>query len=202
MDRVTINTLTNAFDEIVRQHRDSDVEFWYARELQVVLNYATWDKFKGVIRKAITACEQSGQDEFDHFSRVEKMVPGSAEPQLRFLKRHLHGSLSPQMARAQAARRLAQPSWGSALPGALPTLALIAIDHFVGINKVVDTLWPTDLEPYVTPASPRQRTTHAPWQVSNDSTLERCICSDEKTKVNDCGLPDERSVESRQEGEG
>ena len=34
----------------------------------------SWDKFKSVIIKAVKACENSGNDPFDHFSQVGKMV--------------------------------------------------------------------------------------------------------------------------------
>jgi DNA-damage-inducible protein D len=50
------------------------MEFWYARDLQTVLDYSTWDKFRRVIQKAITACENSGQTSENHFSQVVKMV--------------------------------------------------------------------------------------------------------------------------------
>lgn len=53
---------------------DSNVEFWYARDLQVILDYFSWDKFKRVIQKAIAACEKSGQESDNHFSQVGKMV--------------------------------------------------------------------------------------------------------------------------------
>jgi len=49
-------------------------EFWYARDLQQVLDYATWDKFERVIHKAIIAAKNSEQSESDHFSQVGKMV--------------------------------------------------------------------------------------------------------------------------------
>ena len=58
----------------IRQTDDSGAEFWYARDLQRVLEYSSWDKFKRVIVKATTACEQSGQTVDDHFSHVGKMV--------------------------------------------------------------------------------------------------------------------------------
>ena len=45
--------------ESLRQEVDGS-EFWYARELQTVLDYSSWDKFERVIKKAITACEGSG----------------------------------------------------------------------------------------------------------------------------------------------
>lgn len=56
------------------KHEAEDLEFWYARELQTVLDYSSWDKFERVIKKAITACEGSGQSSEDHFSQVGKMV--------------------------------------------------------------------------------------------------------------------------------
>jgi DNA-damage-inducible protein D len=71
-------------DNIVRQHyrsfeelkhgTENYGEFWYARDLQLALEYASWDKFKRVIEKAITACEKSKQPISNHFSQVGKMV--------------------------------------------------------------------------------------------------------------------------------
>jgi DNA-damage-inducible protein D len=60
--------------ENLKQINDDDMEFWYARDLQNVLDYSSWDKFKRVIDKAITACKKSGQPEDNHFSQVVKMV--------------------------------------------------------------------------------------------------------------------------------
>jgi DNA-damage-inducible protein D len=65
--------------EGVRQVDEVGNEFWLARELQPLLEYATWDKFKRVIEKAIEACGQSGNEADDHFSQTGKMVDiGSA----------------------------------------------------------------------------------------------------------------------------
>jgi len=59
--------------EDLKQTEDG-AEFWYARELQTVLDYSTWAKFEQVIKKAMTACKKSGQPVSDHFSQVVKMV--------------------------------------------------------------------------------------------------------------------------------
>lgn len=56
------------------KQEDDGAEFWFARELQTVLDYNSWDKFERVIKKAMTACEGSGQPSEDHFSQVAKMV--------------------------------------------------------------------------------------------------------------------------------
>lgn len=53
---------------------DANNEFWYARDLQMILEYSAWQKFDAVINKAINACIQSGYDKQDHFNQVVKMV--------------------------------------------------------------------------------------------------------------------------------
>ena len=58
----------------LKQENDVGMEFWYARDLQTVLDYSTWDKFKRVIQKRVTACDNSGQPAENHFSQVVKMV--------------------------------------------------------------------------------------------------------------------------------
>jgi DNA-damage-inducible protein D len=61
------------FDDI-RIVTDNGDERWSARALQPLLDYASWDKFRKVILKAIEACRNSQQSADDHFSHVEKMV--------------------------------------------------------------------------------------------------------------------------------
>lgn len=49
-------------------------EYWSARAFYKILDYQRWDGFINVIDKAKEACINSGQNEFDHFRRVTKMV--------------------------------------------------------------------------------------------------------------------------------
>ncbi len=50
------------------------VEFWYARDLQKLLDYDKWENFAKVIEKAKIACQKSKQSVKDHFAGVRKMV--------------------------------------------------------------------------------------------------------------------------------
>jgi DNA-damage-inducible protein D len=49
-------------------------EVWYARELQEALAYSQWRSFKEVIEKAMDACKASGNQVYDHFAEVRKLV--------------------------------------------------------------------------------------------------------------------------------
>ncbi len=61
--------------ENIKHINEYGQEFWYARELQEVLEYSQWRYFEGVISKAIEACESSEILVEDHFAEVRKMVP-------------------------------------------------------------------------------------------------------------------------------
>lgn len=61
------------FEEI-KHINEYNEEFWYARELQKVLEYTEWRNFKLVIGKAIQACENSQNNALDHFVDVNKMI--------------------------------------------------------------------------------------------------------------------------------
>ena len=68
-----IKSLTENFEQ--NSHLTEDgVEFWLARDLQHLLDYSKWDNFQGVISKAKTACELSGEDIPNHFADVGKTI--------------------------------------------------------------------------------------------------------------------------------
>ena len=49
-------------------------EYWYARELQQVLEYSQWRRFDNVINRAKEACKSSNYVVSDHFANVGKKV--------------------------------------------------------------------------------------------------------------------------------
>jgi len=49
-------------------------EYWLARELQNVLEYQQWRSMNDLIKRAKTACQESGYNKEDHFAVQRKMV--------------------------------------------------------------------------------------------------------------------------------
>ena len=60
--------------ESIKHIDENGNEFWYARELQVALEYTEWRNFEKSVKRAKDACTASGFVETDHFVDVNKMV--------------------------------------------------------------------------------------------------------------------------------
>ena len=69
-----IKEYNNKTFEYIKHIDENKTEFWYARELQDVLDYKEWRKFENVISKAKEACMNSEINASDHFVGVDKMV--------------------------------------------------------------------------------------------------------------------------------
>lgn len=69
-----IKQYSNQTFEDIKQINEYGGEYWEARELQVVLEYAKWGNFVKVIEKAKEACRNSQLNVEDHFADVGKMV--------------------------------------------------------------------------------------------------------------------------------
>ena len=66
--------LNNSIFENIKHIDENGNEYWFARELQNVLEYKRWDKFNNVITNATISCKNSNYAIDDHFSQVGKMV--------------------------------------------------------------------------------------------------------------------------------
>ena len=64
--------------ESIKHINEYGQEFWFARDLQSVLEYTEWRNFSGVIDKAKEACANSGFDIDDEFVDVNKIVEAGA----------------------------------------------------------------------------------------------------------------------------
>lgn len=68
------NNYTESLFESIKNVNEYGQEFWYARDLQVALEYSEWRNFNKVIERAIDACRNSENQSEDHFVEVNKMV--------------------------------------------------------------------------------------------------------------------------------
>ena len=66
MKKETVEYLTKDFESYTNKAEDG-IEFWFARDLQHLLEYSEWRNFTKVINKAKTSCETAGHGILDHF---------------------------------------------------------------------------------------------------------------------------------------
>ena len=72
--------------ESIKHIDENGVEYWEARELMPLLEYAGWRDFNNVINKGVASCKKSGQSPQNHFVYVSKMIKiatGSAKETTR-----------------------------------------------------------------------------------------------------------------------
>jgi DNA-damage-inducible protein D len=73
MESNQIQAMTETFEGHAQQ-TENGVEYWLARDLQILLGYTEWRNFMKIIEKAETACDVSGHRVSDHFVDVNKMI--------------------------------------------------------------------------------------------------------------------------------
>lgn len=69
-----VPTIAGTSFEDLKKTNDYEAEYWSARDLQSLLGYGQWRRFEDAIKRAITSCEQSGNNPDHHFAGVGKMV--------------------------------------------------------------------------------------------------------------------------------
>lgn len=72
MKKDSIKLLHSSFEDAA--HTDGDITYWYARDIQGLLEYSQWRNFEEVIQKAKTACQNSKQEVEHHFADASKMI--------------------------------------------------------------------------------------------------------------------------------
>lgn len=60
--------------EQIKETDENGNEFWGARKLSKILDYAEFRNFQPVIERAKEACKNSGQDPLDHFVDYHEMI--------------------------------------------------------------------------------------------------------------------------------
>ena len=72
MEKETIIKLNKSFEESA--YEQDEVEYWLARELQILLGYSDWRNFINAIEKAKESCKTTGEAVLDHFVDVNKII--------------------------------------------------------------------------------------------------------------------------------
>ena len=75
MNKELIIQMQSQFDALARSHPEAtNVEFWFARDLQEPLGYARWENFLTAIQRAIESCKTTGYEPEHHFRGVTKLI--------------------------------------------------------------------------------------------------------------------------------
>ena len=69
-----VTTYSEQTFESIKHINEAGQEYWLARELQPVLDYAQWRNFNEAVERAKLACKNSGIDPDDHFADVSKTI--------------------------------------------------------------------------------------------------------------------------------
>jgi DNA-damage-inducible protein D len=71
---VDIKQSTISYLDKIKQRDSKGFDYWYARDLQKLLGYIEWRKFKDAIQRARMACESSGGIPSHHFGDTANMI--------------------------------------------------------------------------------------------------------------------------------
>ena len=83
-----VDKIYNKTFEDIKHNDENGIEFWYARELMPILQYAKWQNFKTIINKAMIACENSGISIKDCFTDISKpIISGKGKREKRIDRR-------------------------------------------------------------------------------------------------------------------
>ncbi|NJR17924.1 MAG: DNA-damage-inducible protein [Calothrix sp. CSU_2_0] len=109
MDVISKTENSTSLFEQLKQVDEDGVEYWFARDLMLLLGYKQWRQFEDAIERAITACENIGNDCSQHFLRLPaKSTGGRPKGDFRFSRYGAYltamngDSRKPEIAAAQS----------------------------------------------------------------------------------------------------
>ena len=76
MAKRDLAAIGNKTFEDLKKVNEHGAEYWSARELQPLLGYTQWRRFEDAIKRAITSCKQSGNEQSYHFAGASKPIAG------------------------------------------------------------------------------------------------------------------------------
>ena len=120
MKMTEIELYTEVIFEKIKHYTEEGVEFWYARELQKVLEYKEWRNFLKAVNKAKEACEMAQQSMIDHFVDVNNMVELGSGSKLR--REQIQGEAQANETHYNVGRKVRQTisELGGTMPEELP----------------------------------------------------------------------------------
>lgn len=74
MEKKQIKIIKDSFDRSLQHYENTEVEYWYARDLMKLLGYERWENFEKAIERAKNGCKTAGGELENHFREVTKMV--------------------------------------------------------------------------------------------------------------------------------
>ena len=80
-----LEKINDTIFESIKYVDEDGNEYWYARELQKVLEYTQWRSINDLIKRAKVACKESGNNIHDHFAIQRKMVDIGSKTQREVL---------------------------------------------------------------------------------------------------------------------
>lgn len=89
MESKRVEQIKNQFD-VALQMTEEKIEYWYARDLMVLLGYSRWENFKKAVERAMESCRTAQIEVSDHFREVTKMaVLGSGANRKSYLRQRI-----------------------------------------------------------------------------------------------------------------
>lgn len=86
--------------ESIKQISPYGAEYWSARDLAPLLGYNKWQNFEVAVQRAMTSCQQVGQNLPDHFTAASKVIIGGKGAKHRTQKK-LHSQANEENASPQ-----------------------------------------------------------------------------------------------------